>query len=114
MQLYEAFHAHNVAQYGIGIYLLGNASFWFSILLVYIITASLRIAEKAIHQLWRPNDVEILAEHEKMERKGGHDVTSKTSQDLELTHHTDGGENGEVRPLTVPRTQNSSDGRWLD
>lgn len=118
LQLYEAFNAHNVTQYGIGNYLLGNATFWFSLLIVYIITGSLRMLEKAIHQVWMPNDVEILSEHEKMAPKHGGPLSGKTGRHLELqAQDVDGpskAENGEARPASVPRSENSSDQRWLD
>ena len=127
VQLYEAFNAHNVAQYGIGNYLLGNATFWFSLLLVYIITGSLRVIEKAVHQIWYPNDVEILAENEKIQARHGGPLSGKTGRNLELqgrtTDGSHGGENGDVSHIggngdahatDVPRSQNSSDGRWLE
>ncbi len=120
LQLYEAFKAHNVSQYGIGNYLLGNATFWFSLLLVYIITGSLRVIEKAVHQIWMPNDVEILAEYEKLQPKNGGPLASKGGRDVELQQHTngtnglEGGENGVARPTVVHRSQNSTDRRWLE
>ena len=117
VQLFEAFNKHDIAQYGIGSYLLGNATFWFSLLLVYIITGSLRVIEKAIHQVWFPNDVEILAEYEKLCPKHGGPLSGKTERMLELQSRdmdsSHGGENGDVRPSLAHRSQNSSDEQWM-
>jgi hypothetical protein len=44
VQLYQAFKVHEVTQSGIGNILLGSPTFWLSIILVYIITFTARLA----------------------------------------------------------------------
>lgn len=83
VQLYQAFKAYQVAQYGIGDYLLGSATFWFSILIVYLITLSLRMIERAIHSIWFPSDIELLAEHEHLQgRHQGEPLSAQGTVEL--------------------------------
>lgn len=86
MQLYQAFKKHQIAQWGIGVTLYATPTFWLDIILVYIIIASLRVAEKAIHSIWNPTDIEILAENEHLEakRKG-----AQSQDEIELQRRAD-------------------------
>ena len=88
LQLYQAFNKHAVAQWGVGVTLFSTATFWLSILLVYIITSSLRIGERAIHSIWMPTDTEILAEHERVTARNGGPMSEqdRDPEEIELQH----------------------------
>ena len=84
LQLYQAFKKHQIAQWGIGVTLFATPTFWLNIVLVYIIIASLRIAERAVHSIWRPTDVEILAENEHLEARNGGPMSHKARRQDEI------------------------------
>ncbi len=52
------------AQIGTGRALLGAPIFWVEVLLVYLVTFSLRFAERSARWLFFPNDDMVLAERE--------------------------------------------------
>lgn len=121
VQLYQAFNAYQVAQYGIGNYLLGSATFWLSIVLVYLITLSLRVAERAIHSIWFPTDLEILAEHEHLQRRKAHALLATQTRGLvEVQSQAFGAPAQPVsgkteRPARIEmRAHHSSDENWLN
>lgn len=58
-------------QIGTGRALLGAPIFWVEVLLVYIITFSLRFAERSARWLFFPNDDMVLAERELQARGSG-------------------------------------------
>ena len=86
----QAFKAYQVAQYGIANVILGNANFWLPLALVYVITFSLRLTERAIYTLFRPADTIILAEAEREAVKRGGPMSAKAGM-VEI-HSMNGGE----------------------
>ncbi|KAK9839881.1 hypothetical protein WJX81_008363 [Elliptochloris bilobata] len=69
--IYSAIRANDSTMIGTGRALLGAPIFWVEVLLVYMITFSLRFAERSARWLFFPNDDMVLAEREmELERRG--------------------------------------------
>ncbi len=64
------------AQIGVGETLMATPAFWIQVLLIYIITFSVRFAERAWRWLFHPNDTMVLALQCLVRAEGPRDVAS--------------------------------------
>jgi len=55
----------------VGETLMATPAFWIQVLLIYIITFSVRFAERACRWLFHPNDTMVLAELQHLVSTGG-------------------------------------------
>lgn len=63
----QVFDVYDVTQYGVAYNVFANATFWFSIILCNLATFGHRYVERGAVWLFRPQDLMILSEFERVE-----------------------------------------------